>query len=226
MPERVLQKHNCVAALQHRPPYNVLMSLSANEESGEPVTPAPRAAGPRPAQSRRADLAVAMLLVTVVLATACGGTSPSKPVGSPFSHALAFVNCMRTHGEPDMPDPVVQGRSVHLTIHPGDGVDPHSAQFAAAVKACKHLASPGKGGAPGGSAITPAEQADYLKAVACMRSHGYPAFPEPVFSGNSVSFNTTTPIDTKTSQYERALASCDKLIPAGLPYSGRNPAGS
>jgi hypothetical protein len=226
MPERVLQKHNCVAALQHRLPYNVLMSLSANEESGGPVTPAPQAAGPRPAQFRRIDLVVAMLLVTIVLTAACSAQASSHLKVNPANSALAFVACMRTHGEPNMPDPVIDGRSAHISIQAGSGVDPRSPRFIAAVKACRHLIPAGKGGIPGESTITPADQADYLKAVACMRTHGYPKFPEPVFSGNSVSFNTTTPIDTKTSQYERALAICDKLIPAGLPYSGRNPAGS
>ena len=128
---------------------------------------------------------------------------------------------MRTHGEPNMPNPVRQGRSVNIAIHPGSGVDPGSEQFNAAFKACKHLASPGKGSAPGGPTITPADQADYLKAVACMRSHGFPKFPDPVFQGNNVTFNSTTPINTNTPQYQRAVATCDKLIPAGLPDSGR-----
>jgi hypothetical protein len=224
MPERVLQKHNCVAALQHHLPYNVLMSLPANEQSDKPLTSA-RRADPRRARAQlcRADLIVAMLLATIVLATACGGGAPSK--ANPVGHALAFVNCLRTHGEPNMPDPVAEGRTVHLTINPGSGVDPSSRQFRAAFNACKHLTGV-KGGLSEGPTITSADQADYLKAVTCMRSHGYPQFPEPVFQGNSVTFHPTTPIDTNAPQYQRALAICDKLIPAGLPYSGRNPSGS
>jgi hypothetical protein len=229
MPERVLQKHNCVAALQHHLPYNVLMSLSANEQSDQPVISAQPAADPRRARPQfcRADLIVAMLLATIVLATACGGGggggAPSK--GNPVAHALAFVNCMRTHGEPNMPDPVAEGRTVHITVGSGSGVDPNSRQFHAAFNACKHLTGV-KGSLSEGPTITPADQADYLKGVACMRSHGYPKFPEPVFQGNSVTFHPTTPIDTNAPQYQRALATCDKLIPAGLPYSGRNPSGS
>ena len=59
-----------------------------------------------------------------------------------------------------------------------------------------------------------------------MRSHGFPKFPDPVFEDNNVTFNSTTPINTNTPQYQRALATCDKLIPAGLPYSGRSPGAS
>jgi hypothetical protein len=233
MPDRVLQKHNCVAALQHRFPYNVTMSLPANEQNGEQVASTRKAAGPRRACAYfcRADLLIAMLLSTIVLATACGSASSSETVTGHFNptvglnHALAFVNCMRTHREPNMPNPVRQGNSVTIAIHPGSGVDPGSPRFNAAFKACKHLTSAGKGSAAG-TTITPADQADYLKAVACMRSHGFPKFPDPAFQDNNVTFNTTTPINTNSPQYQRALATCDKLIPAGLPYSGRSPGAS
>ena len=229
MPDQVLQKHNCVAALQHRFSYNGIMSLPVSEQSGEPMASTRIAAGSRRTRAVfcRADLVIVMLLSTIVLAAACGG-GPSVQRAASFqvrgvpNRALAFVNCMRIHGEPNMPEPVRRGRSVNIAIHPGSGVNPGSPRFNAAFKACKHLASPGKGSAPGGPTITPADQADYLKAVACMRSHGFPKFPDPVFQGNNVTLSSTTPINTNSPQYQRALATCDKLIPAGLPYSGHN----
>jgi hypothetical protein len=235
MPDRVLQNHNCVAALQHRLSYNVIMSLSVNEQSNEehrnePVASTRSAAGHRRggAWPCRAGLLVVTLLGTSVLAAACGSVSSGQVVAGHLNrtlgltHALAFVNCMRTHGEPNMPDPAAAGNSVSISIKVGSGVNPGSAQFTAAFKACKHLAG-FKGSGSGGPTITAADQADYLKAVACMRSHGFPKFPDPVFQDNNVSFTTTTPIDTNSAQYQRALATCDKLIPAGLPYSGHSP---
>jgi len=125
---------------------------------------------------------------------------------------------MRTHGEPNVPEPTIDGNGVHISANPGSGVDPNSPQFTAANNACKHLIRT-KGGVSGGNTITPTDQADYLKAAACMRSHGVPNFPDPTFQNNRVEFNTTTPIDTNSSQYKSALATCQKLIPAGLPYS-------
>jgi hypothetical protein len=224
MPDRVLQKHYYVAALQHRLSYNDTMSLPSSEHSEQPAKSARNAADPRRARARcrRADLIMVLLISTIVLAAGCAGRSSVKPAVNPTNQALAWVNCMRTQGEPNMPVPVIEGRNVSISTHPGDGVDPHSPRFAAAFKACRHLTG-GKIGAVRGNTITPADQADYLKAVACMRSHGFPKFPEPVFQNNNVNFNTTTPIDTNSPQYQRALATCDKLIPAGLPYSGRNP---
>jgi hypothetical protein len=234
MPDRVLQNHYCVAALQQPLSYNGIMNLPASEQIDQPMASARGVAGPRraPALSCRTDLVVAMLLAVIVLASACGVRSSGMTVAGHVNpaigenQALSWVNCMRSHGEPNMPDPAVNGRTVRISIHPGDGVDPRSAVFTAASKACKHLTSPGKGSAAGGTTITPADQAYYLKAVTCMRSHGYPKFPDPQFQGNNVTFNSTAPIDTSTAQYQRALAICDKLIPAGLPDSGRNPGAS
>jgi hypothetical protein len=155
MPDRVLQKHNCVAALQHRFPYNVTMSLPVSEQS-EPVASARIAAGTRRARAPfcRADLVIVMLLSTIVLAVACGGALSLQPTARLHIHgipgrALVFVNCMRAHGEPNMPYPVLEGHSVTITIHPGSGVSPGSEQFKAALKACEHLASPGKASAAG-----------------------------------------------------------------------------
>jgi hypothetical protein len=145
MPDRVLQNHYCVAALQHRLSYNGVMSLSVSPQSGEPVASARRAAGPRRARARssRACLAVVTVLGAGVLAAACTTASSVTVVAGHPHRALAFVRCMRTHGEPDMPDPVVEGNSVNINIKVGSGVNPGSPQFAAAFKACKYLTSPG-----------------------------------------------------------------------------------
>jgi hypothetical protein len=67
--------------------------------------------------------------------------------------------------------------------------------------------------------ITPADRLDYVKGAACMRSHGFPDFPDPTFGNNTVTFNIPPNIDPNSSQAKRAEAICAKLIPPGLPYS-------
>ena len=216
MTDRRLQKSYCVTGVQPRLPYNDAMRLPFNKR----------------AQVCRAGLVVVAILGTGVLATACGGASKTTQQSGAHSgsavslenSALAYVNCMRTHGEPNMPEPTFSGRHAALHITPNSGVDPGSPQFTAATNACKHLAPHG-GGPSSGQTITPAQQADYLKAVACMRSHGFPGFPDPVFQNNDVTFSAAgSRIDTNSSQYKRALTTCQKLIPAGLPDS--SPSGS
>ena len=81
---------------------------------------------------------------------------------------------------------------------------------------------PQNGGQPLGKTITPADQADYVNAAACMRSHGVPDFPDPTFQNNTVTFNIPPSIDKNSPQAGSAVAICGKLIPAGLPYSGSN----
>lgn len=238
MPDRVLQNHYCVAALQPRPLYNFTMRLPVNEQSDDQVAANPSAANPRRRRTRRcrAGLVVLGLVGAGALAVAWRGGSPAPTVAAlavttrpsaaqqatavgPSATALAFVNCMRTHGVPDMPDPVISRGGTHINVHISlnPGSDPNSPQFTAAIKACKHLL-PNKGVSKA-LTVTPGDQADYLKAVACMRTHGFPDFPDPVFQNNNVSFFSRSPIDTNSLQYKRALAICDKLIPAGMPYS-------
>jgi len=192
-----------------------------------------------------AGLLALTLLVTAVLLAGCGAgpshpsvasegtatttaaqsttTTPAASGGSirakAVVHALAFAQCMRTHGEPNFPEPVFHGHSASEVINPSSGVDPHSPQFAATFGKCKSLLPNGGAGASAGPTITAADRTDYVEAAACMRSHGITDFPDPTFQDNNVSFNTKTPIDTNSPQYENALSTCQHLIPAGLPYS-------
>jgi hypothetical protein len=239
MRDQVLQNHNGVRALQHRLSYNLIVRIPATYENHEPVPSTRRAVGPRRAGARfcRAGLLATALAGTALLAAACGGGSSGSSVASlgttttttvssavgPKNAAeaqgdiLRYVDCMRTHGEPNMPEPNFSGDHVSINLNPSSDVNPNSPQFAAASNTCKHLLP--NGGVSKGNTITSADQADYLKAAACMRSHGISNFPDPTFQNDSVAFNTRTPIDASSPRYKGALATCEKLIPAGLPYS-------
>lgn len=199
-----------------------------------------------PVRARR-GLAGLALVAVGALAAACGGSpsagvaslsssttttaapaspaasSPaaSSPAGSPTKGAaqlVAFVRCMRSHGVPSFPMPTVSGDTISLQVGSGTGVDPKSPQFRAAQAACRSLL-PNGGEAP---TITPADQADYLKGVACMRSHGFPDFPDPQISKNQVHFDIPSSIDQSSDKFKAAVTTCEKLIPAGLPYSGNS----
>ena len=170
-----------------------------------------------------------VLLGTGGLAAACGAGSGTtgqlgarnRSVAGVDTRALAYVDCMRTHGEPNMPDPTNQGGGhIDINININSGIHPASPRFTAVSRACRHLVPHG-GAARGGRTITPAEQADYRQGVACMRSHGVPAFPDPVFQNGTVTFNAVgSRVNTGSSQYRSALMTCQKLIPAGLRDSG------
>jgi hypothetical protein len=75
------------------------------------------------------------------------------PKGKPLSpaeratlleKALGFAKCMRSHGEPDFPDPSSNGGGISFSL---SGVDPNSPQFQRAQEACQKL-SPFPAGGP------------------------------------------------------------------------------
>ena len=76
-----------------------------------------------------------------------GGHQPTAAEQKQFQdQAIKFAQCMRQHGI-DMPDPVFSSSGGGGTVKQnlGDGVDPASAEFQAAQKACQSL-MPGRAG--------------------------------------------------------------------------------
>lgn len=148
--------------------------------------------------------------------TSSAGSAKSGS-SSPQSQAVAYSACVRAHGVPNFPDPKVSvhgnGVSVAIGINPSISGNPH---FKSAQQACSKLLP---GGGPGGEdnhPISPREQSDYLKAAACIRSHGIPHFPDPTFSGGGVHLPKTAGIDLHSPQVRAAEEACQSLIPGGL----------
>jgi hypothetical protein len=61
------------------------------------------------------------------------------------AQALKFVACMRAHGIPDMPDPVVDANGIRISIGgpSGKGPQPGSPVLKSAMQACRKLAPGG-----------------------------------------------------------------------------------
>lgn len=182
----------------------------------------------------RRPLSVALSAVGVTaiaaLSAACGASSPtvaslggttttvqtpaSEAAGGPKGNPTAFAACMRSHGVANFPDPVVSGNQVSIHLDPSITGSP---RFDSAQAACAHYL-PGLV-KPGPPTITEADREDYLKAAACMRSHGVVGFPDPIISNNNVRFVIPSSINPSSPSVEKAIVTCRKLIPAGLPYS-------
>jgi len=166
---------------------------------------------------------LAAVAAFALLAAGCGGGSPrvasiastTTTATTAENSAVAFTSCMRANGVPRFPDPPPIGSQGGKPTLQQLGVS--ESQFEAAVSACSHLLP--NGGHHQEPTITAADQADYLKGAACMRRHGVPDFPDPRFQNNNVTFNIPSSIDTNSSPFRSAEATCQKLIPAGLPYS-------
>ena len=184
-----------------------------------------RGPGPRPSWPRRARVAAVIIVMAdaALLVAACTGSpSSTGSGGSPNARgsanspsALAFSRCMRSHGVPNFPDPPPSFNGKFPGSSPQQlGVS--VSRLRAVAGACQYLLPAVQGPAP----LTAQDQQDYLRAAACMRSHGITNFPDPVFSGGSVHFAIPSSIDASSMPFTQARQTCERLIPAGLPYSG------
>jgi hypothetical protein len=146
-------------------------------------------------------------------ASASGAPNPER-IGADL---MKFSACMRSHGIPKFPNPVISGNSVSLQITPGDGVPGKgSPQMQHALQSCQKYAPP----RPTAQHFTTAQQADYVKAAQCMRAHGISGFPDPNFSSPGIfQLPPGENINPNSPQFEAARHICQNLIPNGLPYS-------
>jgi hypothetical protein len=148
--------------------------------------------------------------------SSASSSSSQSGSASPDSQAVAYSACVRAHGVPNFPDPKVttNGNEVKVAIgvNPSISGNPH---FNSAQQACRKLLPGGGPGEGSNHQISPQEQSGYLKAAACIRTHGIPNFPDPTFSGGGVhvsqkGFNPHSP------QVRAAEEACQSLIPGGL----------
>jgi hypothetical protein len=166
-------------------------------------------------------LAAGALAVAGLLAAA-GCSSGPAPAASPATGVSAggsntkivYISCLQNHGV-HIPPPVAGGNGGASAGHDGGGVNQNSPQFRRAQRACQALLPTGAGPV----IITTQQQADYLRAARCMRAHGVPEFPDPVFAGGGVHFSQPPGVNIHSPQVQRAVATCRRLIPQGLPYS-------
>jgi hypothetical protein len=146
----------------------------------------------------------------VATLTAASPTGALSATAAATPDAMKYAQCMRAHGVPDFPDPVDGG--FHINSTTGSDLDPSSPQFVAADSACKAL-SP-EGHAAGGT-VDPQLQAKALAYAACMRSHGAPSYPDPVFVGGSIreTVRAGSGLDPTSPQFVAAQNACQSLQP-------------
>jgi hypothetical protein len=144
--------------------------------------------------SRRPGLTLVAGVAAAVIAAGCGAHSPSSASvtgaaaaaakGGPGEAAFRFSACMRNHGVSNFPDPKVKtsggGTSVAIAINPSISGQP---AFKSAQKACQHiLPKPGSGSGPDRN--SPAKVQAMIAFARCLRTHGFPNFPDPNANGD------------------------------------------
>jgi hypothetical protein len=162
-------------------------------------------------RSRRAGALAIGSAATAVLIAACGGGSSSPPTSAQsknYQKALAFVECMRSHGQPTFPDPNSQGivSDAQAKITPG---------ILASYRQCQTLLPPGLLQLTGAQREQLTTQA--LKRAECMRAHGVPNFPDPGSHPPPGSLDPSSPV------FQAAARRC--LEPSGIAVHVVGPKG-
>jgi hypothetical protein len=179
--------------------------------------------------------AVIAAAVMVLLAAACGAspTSPTSPASSssPASSpsAVAYSQCMRSHGVPNYPDPS------NGSLPKGDaqafGVS--ASVFSAAQSTCHHLLPDAgsfqeqasqctlAGDCP--PAVVQQMMTSDRKFAQCMRSHGVPNWPDPTLGLQGspvfdVSKAGITHTQTHSPPMDDEITECQRLAGATLTF--------
>jgi len=150
---------------------------------------------------RRATVLAAGLAAIAMLVVACGGggSSPTSAQTKNYQKALAFVQCMRTHGYPTFPDPTSQG-----TI--SDAQAKITPQILASYQQCRTLLPPGL------LQLTEAQREQLttqaLKRAECMRAHGVTNFPDPGPLSPAARRALKTSLDPSSPVFQAAARAC------------------
>jgi len=160
---------------------------------------------------RQAGVLAAVAGITL-LAAGCGGGPTVTTALTAYQKALAYAQCMRSHGVPGFPDPDSRGV---FAVSPSQLGPTNGAQFQRADKACRRLLRAGQ-------PMTPAQQRkateDALRFTACMRNHGLPDFPEPIVNAQGIGFRLGKGGPRPSSPvFQAAQRACQKLMPGGPP---------
>lgn len=133
-------------------------------------------------------MAAAAVAAASVIA-ACGSNSPSSssasssegpPTQAQVQQIVHFADCMRSHGVPNFPDPTTSPHEFKEALDPATARTP---AFLSAGTACQHL-MPRHSQSSQSAAPTRAQTAAMLAFARCIRSHGFPNFPDPSSTGD------------------------------------------
>jgi hypothetical protein len=139
------------------------------------------------------------------------GTSATAGRSTAYNQAIAYAQCMRAHGIPNFPDPLPNGGFGLSPAVTGGTNGQVSPQYQTAEKACSSLDPVGN--------LSPQRQrqalSQLLKLSACMRSHGYPRFPDPTIGSEGIVLHIVG-FDRSSSQFQAAWQTCQSLLRTGV----------
>jgi hypothetical protein len=160
---------------------------------------------------------MAIVAMAALSAAACsGGPHSSRPVAQPGQLTVqkldAFAQCMRGHGVPDFyftrspsRSSLISSNLTYIKLGQWAAQVAPGPQLRPALQACGHLL-----GLPGQPPqVTAAQLRSLVKAAACMRAHGFPAFPDPAAQdGQLIQTPLPASVNTSSPQFQAAQQTC------------------
>jgi hypothetical protein len=180
----------------------------------------------------RAALLLATAATVATLATLAACSAGSHPTAGPGPTATGSADilaigreaarCMREHGVPDFPDPVVDSDG-HLQLPSGPEGDRAKQALnnnPAAQAACEPIldrlppnAVPNKG------TVTGQDLASLMKFAQCVRHNGIPEWPDPRSDGSFPLSGTPLAAEGKSPRLRAAMQACKQYWDKGITGS-------
>jgi hypothetical protein len=163
---------------------------------------------------------VANLGTTTTAAGGIGGGAPTpSPTGNPSDLLAKWAACMRSHGDPDQTDPVIEPNKVIQVTLPAayDG----GVGGKGGSNVCSSYMNAASNALRGGRELQPPNQGALLKFSQCMRANGIPDFPDP--SGGGLSIRRGGDLDPSNPTFQHAQKLCGKEAGVQGPLGGGAP---
>jgi hypothetical protein len=168
--------------------------------------------------ARRAAATAAVAFAVAVAVAGCGGskhpsntTSATPPAhGGIAEAAYRFAACMRDHGSPNFPNPVVSihngGQAVAIKVVGPPGKGNHGG----IPKPCQGiLPNPSPQSAQQVAAANAKRRRGLLSFASCLRRHGVSNFPDPTSQGQlTLQMVTSAGVDLHTPATLNAVKGC------------------
>jgi hypothetical protein len=141
----------------------------------------------------------------VARATGAAHTAPAPGRAGTNDLIHTAAQCLRDHGIPNFPDPVLDTRG-HLQIDEQLLNSLPDSVTQSAEQACRAQIDVAQQAADARRpAVTPQELAQATRFAQCMRQHGWPNFPDPDANGN---FTSSTPGAMPPTKTDPSVQAC------------------
>lgn len=161
---------------------------------------------------------------TTTVATHHGNTAIAVPKINAAHSLVEWANCMRSHGDPNQPDPTIDAHGgINISI-PSSGASLSTAVHNGTAPCNGYLATASADLRAGATDLTPPDQGALVKYSQCMRANGVPDYPDP---GTGSEMKFPSDVDPNSPFFLRANDKCGKQIDAPSWWiSGAGPPGN